>query len=88
MEHFGIQVESPAELVKVTARLATAEKPLLEQAATTCCYATSDKTWSANPQGLAWKTFYTFGESAIYGDDSRDSGLTELEREVTGTCCP
>ena len=88
VDHFGIQVDSPAELAEVTARLAAAEKPLFEQAATTCCYAKSDKTWSADPQGLAWEAFYTFGESVTYGDDARDSGLAELEQRAGGACCP
>ena len=86
VDHFGIQVDSPEELATVTQRLAAAEKPLLEQAATTCCYAKSDKTWSADPQGLAWETFYTFGESPTYGDSARDQGLADLERGATSCC--
>ena len=86
VDHFGIQVDTPEELVAVTERLAVAQNPLLEQAATTCCYAKSDKTWSADPQGFAWEKFYTFGESPTYGDSARDTGLAELEKGAAACC--
>ena len=37
IEHLGIQVESPAELEEVYARLRRADRPVLEKGATTCC---------------------------------------------------
>ena len=38
IEHLGIQVENEAELNEVYARLAKAERPVIEEKATTCCY--------------------------------------------------
>lgn len=32
-----------------------------------CCYARSDKTWIADPQGVSWETFLTLGDSTVYG---------------------
>lgn len=37
--HLGIQVESRAELEEVYARLRRLDRPVLEEGATTCCYA-------------------------------------------------
>ena len=79
VDHLGIQVDTTEELAEVTGRLAAASKPLLEQEAATCCYARSDKTWLADPQGIAWETFHTFGESPTYGSAARTEGLAELE---------
>jgi len=31
-----------------------------------CCYATSDKAWTQDPQGTRWETFHTFGEATTY----------------------
>ena len=70
VEHLGIQVESRGELEEVYARLRRAERPVLEVGATTCCYAKSEKSWIADPQGVQWETFLTTGESAVYGHDS------------------
>ena len=80
ISHLGIQAEDESELADVFDRLAQAERPVLEEKATTCCYAQSDKQWIADPQGVAWETFYTYGESTVYG---RSGVLNELA-EVSG----
>jgi len=67
LDHLGIQVETPAELGEVYARLKSAGGPVLEEGVTTCCYAKSEKSWIADPQGLAWEAFLTTGESTVYG---------------------
>jgi len=75
ISHLGIQAEDEGELVEIYGRLAEAERPVLEEKATTCCYAQSDKQWIADPQGVPWETFYTYGESTVYG---RSGVLNEL----------
>ena len=69
LDHLGIQVESAEELQTVSGRLREAKHPLVEQAQADGCYARSDKAWSTDPQGVAWETFLTHGESAVYGCD-------------------
>ena len=54
IEHLGIQVENETELNEVYARLNKAERPVIEEKATTCCYANSDKQWIADPTGISW----------------------------------
>lgn len=44
IEHLGLQVEDQAELAEVYGRLKTAKGPVLEEGATTCCYARSEKS--------------------------------------------
>src|SRR4029077_4362460 len=68
ISHLGIQAEDEAELAEVYDRLARAERPIVEAKATTCCYAKSDKQWIADPQGVPWETFLTYGESTVYGE--------------------
>ena len=62
VQHLGIQVETAEELREVHERLT------LEKNNTTCCYAQSEKAWISDPQGVAWETFLTTGESTVYGD--------------------
>jgi len=69
VQHLGIQVENAAELAEVYERLERAEAPVIEEKATTCCYAKSDKQWINDPQGIAWETFLTHGESTVYGSE-------------------
>jgi catechol 2,3-dioxygenase-like lactoylglutathione lyase family enzyme len=73
IRHLGIQVEDRAELADVYSRLTRAEGAVLEEGATTCCYAKSEKTWIEDPQGVQWETFLTTGESTTYGADPAGS---------------
>ena len=68
IEHLGIQVESPGELGEVYGRLKAADRPVLEEGRTTCCYAKSEKSWIADPDGVVWEAFLTDGEATTYGD--------------------
>lgn len=79
IDHLGIQVETRDELRQVYRRLETAGAPLIDQGSVTCCYAKSEKNWSRDPEGIAWETFHTTGESTVYGTD-RDSA-------EMGVCC-
>jgi catechol 2,3-dioxygenase-like lactoylglutathione lyase family enzyme len=68
IEHLGIQVESGEELSEVYGRLKAADRPVVEEGATTCCYAKSEKSWIADPDGVVWEAFFTNGEATVYGD--------------------
>ncbi len=83
-DHFGIQVETPEELQEVYGRLRQAGRPVLEEGATTCCYAKSEKSWISDPQGLAWEAFLTSGESTVYGNDL---DLSPIQAKPKSACC-
>jgi hypothetical protein len=88
IEHLGIQVEDEGELAEIYGRLKEAEGPVLEEGATTCCYAKSEKAWISDPTGIAWEAFLTRGEHTTYGD----SILIERDEAFAGaaeatTCC-
>ena len=83
IEHLGIQAESSAELGEVYGRLKAADRPLLEEGQTTCCYAKSEKSWIADPDGIVWEAFFTNGEATVYGD----SPALETLSDRPGACC-
>ena len=68
IEHLGIEVESTEELSEVYGRLKAADRPMLEEGQTTCCYARSEKSWITDPDGVVWEAFFTSGEATTYGD--------------------
>jgi catechol 2,3-dioxygenase-like lactoylglutathione lyase family enzyme len=86
VEHIGLQVEDAAELAEVYARLNVADGPVLEEGATTCCYAKSDKSWIADPDGVRWEAFLTHGDSTVYGD-SPDYNQLSPEGATANACC-
>jgi len=69
LDHLGVQADDEAELHEVWRRLEAAGESTLAQGETTCCYAQSVKTWVHDPEGVAWETFFTRGESPVYGGD-------------------
>lgn len=86
IEHLGIQVEDSGELVEVYGRLKQADAPLLEEGATTCCYARSEKSWISDPDGVVWETFLTSDDATVYGD-SPDLNQLVSENAAAGACC-
>lgn len=87
IEHLGIQVEDAAELAEVAGRLAAADGPVLNEGATTCCYAKSTKAWIAAPQGVMWETFLTEGGSAVYDGSPALASLAAGATAAEGQCC-
>lgn len=87
VRHLGIQVESPDELAEVYARLERADGPTFEEGATTCCYAKSEKTWINDPQGVAWETFLTTGESTTYGGGAEGAAPESHVASKPAPCC-
>jgi hypothetical protein len=81
IEHLGLQSESAEELAEVYGRLREAGRPVLEEGETTCCYAQSEKSWIADPDGIVWEAFHTHGEATVYGDSPALAGLAGAE------CC-
>ena len=81
IDHLGIQVENEAELGEVYSRLQSAAAPVIEEGETTCCYANSEKSWIFDPEGIAWETFLTHGESPVYGSDFIDTAAQD------SACC-
>src|SRR5471032_1903179 len=54
LDHLGIEVENTGELHEVYDRLKKADRPVLEEGQTACCYAKSEKSWISDPTGVAW----------------------------------
>ena len=86
VEHVGLQVEDKAELEEVYGRLKAADRPVLEEGATMCCYAQSEKSWIADPDGVVWEAFMTDGESTTYGG-SPDFGQLASANAASSACC-
>ena len=93
LEHLGIQAADKSELHEVYERLKQADRPVLEEGETVCCYAKSEKSWIEDPQGIRWETFLTTGESTVYGNEATESDegccvpTRNAVRASTGACC-
>jgi catechol 2,3-dioxygenase-like lactoylglutathione lyase family enzyme len=83
VNHLGIQVENAEGLQLIRHRLGQADRAVVDEKATTCCYSRSDKHWATDPQGVAWETFHTLGSTPVYGED-REPGADKS----TACCVP
>jgi hypothetical protein len=81
LDHLGMQVDSTDELHTMTQNLQQAGVAVTGQGAATCCYAQSEKGWVHDPQGIAWESFVTTGESTTYGAE------TALLQDSASACC-
>lgn len=88
IEHLGLQAEDENELKEVYGRLKSAQGPVMEEGATTCCYAKSEKSWIADPDGVVWEAFLTTGDSTVYGDSPDFAALTSDNAAANACCSP
>ena len=87
VSHLGIQVESEAELIEASSRARDAAGTLLVERGARCCYATGDKAWATDPQGVSWETFHTTGDLAEAGSGAAAVFLDDVPVASEGCGC-
>ncbi len=81
VNHMGFQTDTLEELSAMKSRAEAADGAFLDEGATTCCYARSEKHWVTDPQGLAWEQFHTLGDIPVF---SQATGAAP----AGSACCP
>jgi catechol 2,3-dioxygenase-like lactoylglutathione lyase family enzyme len=69
INHLGLQVDEDAELEELRERLRAADMSVFDEGETICCYAKSDKSWVADPSGIAWEAYKTMGDAQLFSSD-------------------
>ena len=85
IDHLGFQADTPEELAELKARAAAADAAFLDEGATTCCYARSEKHWVTDPQGIAWEHYQTLGDIPVF---SESRAVAAVQEEDAPACCP
>ena len=57
INHLGVEAQTREELDAAIERLSAAGLAGKFEENETCCYATQDKVWSAEPDGIAWEWY-------------------------------
>ncbi|HEX6705830.1 MAG TPA: ArsI/CadI family heavy metal resistance metalloenzyme [Albitalea sp.] len=83
VDHLGIQTDSAEELVELKARAEAADLALFDEGATTCCYASSEKHWITDPQGVAWEHFHTLGDIPVFSQRQSEPAV-----QASACCAP
>lgn len=94
LDHLGIQVDSPAELETLRNQLKQAELTIVDEGNTVCCYSHSDKSWTTDPDGIAWETYHTMQAAEIFKEKANASACCTPKVEQvkpsscgSGKCC-
>ena len=86
LDHLGLQVESGDRLATIAQRLDAGGQAVVKQENASCCYARGNKGWVADPSGISWETFHTFGENTTYGNDAAPQ--LDASKPATTCCAP
>ncbi|WBY01740.1 ArsI/CadI family heavy metal resistance metalloenzyme [Ramlibacter tataouinensis] len=85
VDHLGFQADTPEELAELKARAGAADAAVLDEGATTCCYAKSEKHWVTDPQGIAWEHFQTLGDIPVF---SESKTMPSPAAQASACCAP
>ncbi len=94
VNHLGVQVEDSNELAEMHTRLQNLQCDITPEPGAACCYASSDKYWTNDPQGIAWETFHTLGSIPVFGEAaSEDSACcvppaANNDNDTSSCCAP
>ena len=81
LDHLGFQTDSAEELAELKARATAADLSLVDEGATSCCYAQSEKHWITDPQGIAWEHFHTLAQIPVFREAAPAAA-------AGAACCP
>lgn len=83
IDHLGIQADDESELAELKVRAQAADRTLLDEGETVCCYAKSEKHWVTDPQGIAWEHYRTLESAVVYGQ----SRNPDAPADAASACC-
>lgn len=63
LNHLGVEVETPEEVLAATARLSAQGLDTVTEESTTCCYAVQDKVWVNDPNGAPWEVYVVLSDA-------------------------
>ncbi|RSZ35985.1 MULTISPECIES: ArsI/CadI family heavy metal resistance metalloenzyme [unclassified Variovorax] len=87
IDHLGIQAEDEGELQELRSRAEQADRSLLDEGETRCCYARSEKHWVTDPQGIAWEHYRTLDSVPVHGKPREQAAACSVAPGKAGACC-
>ena len=69
LNHLGVEVLDETGVSEATERLKAAGLADRVEDQETCCYATQNKVWSVDPQGMRWEFYRVLEDSESFGTE-------------------
>jgi catechol 2,3-dioxygenase-like lactoylglutathione lyase family enzyme len=67
INHVGIEVSSTDDVAAEAMRLEGLGLPLKVEGTHTCCFATQDKVWTMDPEGIPWEVYTVLEDTENFG---------------------
>ncbi len=77
LNHLGVEVLDDAGVQQATERLKAAGLADRVEDQETCCYATQDKVWSVDPQGMRWEFYRVLEDSDTFGSELSEDAASD-----------
>ena len=74
LNHLGVEVFEDGDVKAATDRLKASGMADRVEDESTCCYATQNKVWSVDPQGLRWEFYRVLEDSESFGGADAAAG--------------
>ncbi len=75
LNHLGVEVLDDSGVQEATERLKSAGLADRVEDQETCCYATQDKVWSVDPQGMRWEFYRVLEDSESSGSEHPEDAV-------------
>ncbi len=78
LNHLGVEVFDDANVDAATDRLKEVGLADSVEDHQTCCYATQNKVWSIDPDGLRWEWYRVIEDTDSFGSDAEERSAPNL----------
>ena len=84
LNHLGVEVFDDADVRAATDRLKAADLVDSVEDEQTCCYATQNKVWALDPQGMRWEYYRVVEDAENFGSGG---DFEAPAKPMTRACC-
>ncbi|MGH7326624.1 MAG: ArsI/CadI family heavy metal resistance metalloenzyme [Candidatus Rokuibacteriota bacterium] len=85
VDHLGLQLRSPEDVVRELARVKAAGLSVREEFGVDCCHANQDKFWVEDPDGVEWEVYVLNHD--LEDERPADRPVREVDVRASGSCC-
>ncbi len=78
INHLGIEFDSSEEVAARTERIAAAGLPVEVDDPHTCCFATQDKAWTRDADGVPWEIYTVLDDTIHFGNSPRSTTPVDM----------
>lgn len=84
LNHLGVETFEQRDVDEAAARFDAAGIKTAQESESTCCFATQNKAWSTDPQGMRWEWYKVLADEEAFGSTGHD---TRIEPAAADPAC-